>query len=86
MAAGLRGAADRIHIRHDCLDHVIVLGEGHLRRILKGYLEYYHGSRTHLGLGKDTPEPRAVQPPEMGEIVALPQVGGLHHRYERRAA
>jgi hypothetical protein len=73
-------------IRHDCLDHVIVLGEGHLRRILKGYLEYYHGSRTHLGLGKDTPEPRAVQPPEMGEIVALPQVGGLHHRYERRAA
>jgi len=73
-------------IRHDCLDHVIVLGEGHLRRILKSYLEYYHGSRTHLGLGKDTPEPRAVQPPEMGEIVALPQVGGLHHRYERRAA
>ena len=73
-------------VRRDCLDHVIVLGEGHLRRILKSYLEYYHGSRTHLGLGKDTPEPRAVQPPEMGEIVALPQVGGLHHGYERRAA
>jgi hypothetical protein len=65
---------------------VIVLGEGQLRRILQSYLEYYQGSRTHLGLGKDTPEPRAVQPPEMGEIVALPQVGGLHHRYERRAA
>lgn len=73
-------------IRHDCLDHVIVLGEGHLRRILKSYLEYYHHSRTHLGLDKDTPEPRTVQPPEMGRIVELPEVGGLHHRYERRAA
>ena len=72
--------------RRDCLDHVIVLGEGHLRRILKSYLEYYHPSRTHLGLGKDTPEPRAIQPLEMGEIVEVPQVGGLHHRYERRAA
>ena len=73
-------------VRRDCLDHVIVLGEGHLRKTLKSYLEYYHHSRTHLGLDKDTPEPRAVQPPEMGEIVELPQVGGLHHRYERRAA
>ncbi len=73
-------------VRRDCLDHVIVLGEGHLRRILKSYLEYYHRSRTHLGLAKDAPDPRAVQPPKMGEIVELPQVGGLHHRYERRAA
>src|SRR5213594_1397507 len=73
-------------VRRDCLDHVIVLGEGHLRRILKSYLEYYHRSRTHLGLAKDTPKPRAVQPPEMGDIIELPQVGGLHHRYERRAA
>jgi transposase InsO family protein len=73
-------------IRRDCLDHLVVLGEGHLRRILKSYLEYYHRSRTHLGLGKDTPEPRAVQPPQMGKIIELPQVGGLHHRYERRAA
>jgi putative transposase len=47
---------------------------------------YYHKSRTHLSLGKDAPEPRAVQPPSMGEIVELPEVGGLHHRYERRAA
>ena len=47
---------------------------------------YYHRSRTHLSLGKDAPEPRAVQPPTMGEIVELPEVGGLHHRYERRAA
>jgi len=73
-------------IRRDCLDHVIVLGEGHLRRILKSYLAYYHRSRTHLGLGKDNPEPRAVQPPELGDIIEVPQVGGLHHRYERRAA
>ena len=73
-------------VRRDCLDHMIVFGEGHLRRILKSYLEYYHRSRTHLGLAKDTPKPRAVQPPEMGDIVELPQVGGLHHRYERRAA
>ena len=73
-------------IRRDCLDHVIVLGEAHLRKILKSYFEYYHGSRTHLGLGKDTPIPRAIQPPGMGEIVELAQVGGLHHRYDRRAA
>jgi hypothetical protein len=73
-------------IRRDCLDHVIVLGEGHLRKILKSYLEYYHRSRTHLALSKDAPEPRAVQSPEMGEIVELTQAGGLHHRYERRAA
>ena len=73
-------------IRRDCLDHVIVLGEGHLRKILKSYLEYYHRSRTHLALSKDAPEPRTVQPPGMGEIVELRQVGGLHHRYVRRAA
>jgi len=50
-------------VRRDCLDHVIVLGEGHLRKILKSSLAYYHRSRTHLGQGKETPEPRAVQPP-----------------------
>ena len=73
-------------VRRECLDHVIVLGERHLRRILKSYFAYYHESRTHLSLGKDAPEPRAVHPPHMGDIVQLPQVGGLHHRYERRAA
>ena len=73
-------------IRRDCLDHVIVLGEAHLRKILKTYLKYYHCSRTHLALGKDAPEPRTVQPPELGGVVELPEVGGLHHRYERRAA
>ena len=69
-----------------CLDHVIVLNERDLRRILTAYFAYYHRSRTHLSLGKDAPEPRAVQPPSMGQIVELPEVGGLHHRYERRAA
>jgi transposase InsO family protein len=73
-------------VRRDCLDHVIVLGEEHLRRILKSCLTYYHRSRTHLGLDKDTSEPRAVQPPEMGEILEFREVGGLHHRYERRRA
>jgi hypothetical protein len=62
----------------------VVLNERHLRRLLKKYLAYYHDSRTHLGLGTDAPEPRAVM--SHGKIVAIPQVGGLHHRYERRAA
>ena len=73
-------------IRRECLDHVIVLQESSLRRILDSHLDYYHRSRTHLSLGKDSPEPRSIHPPEMGSVVALPQVGGLHHRYERRAA
>ncbi len=73
-------------IRHDCLDHVIVLGEAHLRAILKSYFAYYHRARTHLSLGKDAPDTRPVQLPSAGEIVAFPEVGGLHHRYERRAA
>ena len=73
-------------VRRECLDHVIVLGEQHLYRNLKSYFAYYHRSRTHLSLGKDAPEPRPVHPPSMGKVVALPEVGGLHHRYERLAA
>ena len=73
-------------IRRDCLDHVVELGEEHLRKILKSYLEYYHRTRTHLALGKDTPEPRALQPAHMGEVIELPQGGGLHRRYVRQAA
>jgi putative transposase len=73
-------------IRRECLDHVIVFHESSLRRTLHSYFEYYHRSRTHLSLAKDSPEPRPIQPPEMGSIVAIPQVAGLHHRYERRAA
>ena len=74
-----------IHPR-ECLDHVIVLGEKHLRRILKSYFAYYQESRTHLALAKDAPLSRPIQPPELGDIFEIPQVGGLHHRYERRAA
>src|SRR6516162_8565596 len=73
-------------IRGECLDHVMVFHESSLRRILTPYFEYYHRSRTHLSLGKDSPEPRSTQPQEMGRVVAIPQVGGLHHRYEGRAA
>jgi transposase InsO family protein len=70
-------------IRRECLDHVVVLGQRHLRRLLKNYLAYYHRSRTHLALAKDAPDPRVIM--RRGEIIAIPQVGGLHHRYERRA-
>jgi putative transposase len=73
-------------IRRECLDHVIIFHERSLRRTLDAYFHYYHRSRTHLSLGKDSPEPRSIQPPALGSVVALPQVGGLHHRYERRAA
>ena len=73
-------------IRRECLDHVIVLSERSLRRHLIRFLAYYHQSRPHLGLQKDAPEPRPVQGPDVGRIVAFPEVGGLHHRYERRAA
>jgi transposase InsO family protein len=73
-------------IRRECLDHVIVFHEGALRRTLNSYFNYYERSRTHLSLDKDAPIPRRVQPPELGKVVELPEVGGLHHRYERRAA
>jgi putative transposase len=73
-------------IRRECLDHIIVLNERHLRRILSSYVDYYHRSRTHLSLEKDCPEPRPVHPPDAGKVIAFPQVGGLHHRYERLAA
>jgi len=73
-------------IRRECLNHMIVLSEQHLRRILKSYFRYYHESRTHLSLSKDAPESRAIQANELERIVQIPQLGGLHHRYERRAA
>lgn len=73
-------------MRRECLDHVIILNEMHLRRVLAAYLLYYHQTRTHLGLKKDAPASRPVHRPSAGTIVAIPEVGGLHHRYERRAA
>ncbi len=73
-------------IRRECLDHIIVLNQIGLHRILKSYFEYYERARTHLSLEKDAPIPRSVQSPALGKVVELPEVGGLHHRYERRAA
>jgi putative transposase len=73
-------------IRRECLDHVIVLNLAHLRRVLTIYSRYYHRSRTHLGLEKDAPDPRPASAPSTGAIIAIPEVGGLHHRYERKAA
>jgi len=73
-------------IRRECLDHVIVLNEKHLRRVLKEYLAYYHGSRTHLGLEKDSPDPRAIQHQDVGPVAGEAVLGGLHHRYYRKAA
>jgi transposase InsO family protein len=72
-------------IRRDCLDHVIVLNEAHLRLILTQYFAYYHESRTHLSLDRNAPTPREVEPPNRGAVVAIPQLGGLHHRYTRAA-
>jgi putative transposase len=73
-------------LRRECLDHIVVLGEIHLLRILAGYFAYYNRARCHLSLAGDAPEPRSAQGPAQGRVVELPQVGGLHHRYERAAA
>jgi transposase InsO family protein len=71
-------------LRRECLTHVIVFNETHLRRILRAYLAYYHRSRTHLASGRDAPDGRACS--RAGRIVAMPEVGGLHHRSDRQAA
>jgi transposase InsO family protein len=75
-------------IRRDCLDHVIVLSESHLKQILTSYFEYYHCDRTHYGLGKDTPVERPIQsrPAKHANVIELTRVGGLHHRYEWKEA
>ncbi len=72
-------------IRRECLDRVIVFSEAHLIRILTANFEHYHESRTHLSLDRNAPEPREVEPVEKGKVVAIPQAGGLHHRYTRAA-
>jgi putative transposase len=73
-------------IRRECLDHVLVLGERHLRRTLTRYFAYYHEARTHLSLDKDAPDGRSVERPDRGRVISIREVGGLHHRYVRRAA
>jgi transposase InsO family protein len=77
------GYAERVigSIRRECLDHVLVFSERHLRHVLRSYARYYNGARTHLSLAKDTPSFRAVQ--AVGRILPLPVLGGLHHHYVR---
>src|SRR5881296_3068821 len=73
-------------IRRECLDHVVIVRERQLLRILSKYADYYNRTRTHLSLAKDAPESRSVQPPSQGRVMQVPRVGGLHHEYLRRAA
>jgi hypothetical protein len=72
--------------RRECFDHVIAFNEAGVRKLMRLYCSYYEKTRTHLALDKDAPVPRPVMRPGDGDIVAIPEVGGLHHRYERRAA
>ena len=71
--------------RRECLDHAVILEECHLKRLLSSYFDYYARARTHLSLGKDTPNGRVVQPPEQGRVVEFEHVGGLHHENVRLA-
>lgn len=73
-------------IRRECANHMIVLGEHHLRRIISSYVRYYNQTRTHLSLGKDAPEGRREQPPDQGKVIEIKRVVGLHHEYYRQAA
>jgi putative transposase len=72
-------------IRRECLDHFLILSEAHLRRLLHAYAAYYDTMRPHQSLDNKSPQPRAIEPPSCGRIIAIPQVGGIHHRYERAA-
>src|SRR6476469_5278088 len=78
-----RTATERLigSIKRECLDHVIIIGERHLRHILRSYQQYYNDTRTHLSLAKDSPLTRSVQ--AVGRILPLPVLGGLHHHYVR---
>jgi transposase InsO family protein len=73
-------------IRRECLDHVVIFGAPHLRRTLAAYFQYYHQARTHRALEQDSPEPRPIERPNDGNVVEVPMVNGLHHRYTRLAA
>ncbi|MCH8243213.1 MAG: transposase [Planctomycetes bacterium] len=72
-------------IRRECLNHVIVINERHVLRILRSYFDYYLHSRTHLSLDRNSPVERQFEPPHFRRVVAIPMVGGLHHRYRRAA-
>ena len=71
-------------LRRELLNHVIVLCEGHLKKLLREFITYYP-ARTHRSLEQNAPDPRAVELPQQGEVIAIPYVGGLHHRYARAA-
>jgi len=73
-------------VRRECLNHVIVLNKRHMKRILREYFDYYNNSRAHMSLAGNSPLPREVEPPNRGKVIAIPQAGGLHHRYTRVAA
>ncbi len=73
-------------IRRECCDHIIIFNENRLRHVLSSYFQYHHQSRTHLSLDEDCPETRPIHPAATGKIIAFPEIGGLHHRNERRAA
>ena len=72
-------------LRRECLDHFLILSEAHLRRLLRAYGAYYNTTRPHQSLDNNSPQPRVIEPPACGRIIAIPQVGGLHHRYQRVA-
>jgi transposase InsO family protein len=80
---GKNAYAERLigSIRRECLDHIVVFGERHLRHVLLSYMDYYNGTRTHLALNKDAPISRAAE--AAGRILCRPILGGLHHQYAR---
>ena len=71
-------------IRRECVDHIVVFGERHLRHVLQLYMNYYNETRTHLSLNKDAPSSRAAE--AVGRIICRPILGGLHHQYARSAS
>ncbi|MFH2053280.1 MAG: transposase [bacterium] len=73
-------------LKRECLNHMIIFNEGHARRIIREFLQYYHDDRTHQGLGQETPGGREIEHPEIGPVKSRPILGGLHHRYYREAA
>ncbi len=87
-APQMNAFAERIigTLRRECFDDLIVLSERHALRLLAEFRDWYNQDRGHLALGKDAPDHRPNEPAELGNVVALPRLGGLHHRYSRRAA
>jgi putative transposase len=73
-------------LRRECFDRLIVLSERHAQRLLAEFRDWYNQDRVHLALGKDAPDHRPNEPAELGKVVALPRLGGVHHRYSRHAA